>query len=26
MNWELIGIGFLAALAVVFIVTRRGGG
>jgi len=26
MNWELMGIGFLAALAIVFILKRRGGG
>jgi uncharacterized membrane-anchored protein YhcB (DUF1043 family) len=26
MNWELIGIGVLAALAIVFIVKRLGGG
>jgi len=26
MNWELLGIGLLAALAIVFIVKRRGGG
>jgi len=26
MNWELIGIGVLAALAIFFVVTRRGGG
>ena len=26
MNWELIGIGLLAALAIVFILKRRGGG
>jgi len=26
MNWELIGIGVLAALAIVFILKRLGGG
>jgi len=26
MNWELMGISFLAALAIVFILKRRGGG
>jgi len=26
MNWEMVGIGVLAALAIFFIVTHRGGG
>jgi hypothetical protein len=26
MNWQLIGIGVLAALAIFFVVVRRGGG
>jgi len=26
MNWELIGIGLLAGLAIVFLITRRSGG
>jgi len=26
MNWELMGISVLAALAIVFILKRRGGG